>query len=87
MRILNIRPASPPGGTGVIAVFDVDLSEEIRLFDVVLKRTRAGDLRSWPAKLAGRPSAAIRQDLADRITRAAVAAIEAGRPHAHNRPD
>lgn len=74
MRILSIRPA-PSGGTGVLAVFDVELSPDVRLLDVVLHRNRAGQRRVWPPKVGDRRIITLSPALSDSIAAAAEAEL------------
>lgn len=72
MRILSIRPTA--GGRDV-ASFDVELSPHLRMFNLTLRHGQHGDLRTYAPKAAGKHAASFHPDLADQITRAAVAAL------------
>lgn len=74
MKILDIRPVS---GAGAEARFDVEINENLRLFGLLLKRSRSGALRTYSPNNCGRHTASFHPSLATQITAAAVAALEA----------
>jgi hypothetical protein len=77
MNILNLRPTTGAGGT--LALFDVQLSPEIKMLDMALKRTGSGHLRVFPpSPRAGRPAAILSTPLLENITAAASAAFTGG---------
>lgn len=80
MEILAIRPAAPGGD--VVARFDVELPDRLRLFGLTLKRARDGSLRVWAPNCAGRHAASFHPALATEIAQAALAAL--GSDFAHD---
>lgn len=74
MKIMSIRPLEGPGA---VARFDVELSEHLRLFSLNLRRTPDGRWRTYAANSCGKHVVSFHPTLADQITRAAVAALEA----------
>ncbi|MEF2548528.1 hypothetical protein VQ045_15315 [Aurantimonas sp. E1-2-R+4] len=76
MLILNVRPTF---GEKVLATFDLELGGNLRLYNMALRRTPDGRLRSVAPKALGKHAATFAPDLADQISRAAHAALEGGR--------
>ncbi|PRH85352.1 hypothetical protein C5L14_23210 [Labrys okinawensis] len=75
MHILNIRPSYEPG---VVARFDIEITEHLRLFGLMLTRNQDGKMRTYAPNACGRKAATFHPVLATRITDAAVAALSAG---------
>lgn len=73
MKILSIRPLQGPGA---VARFDVEINEHLRLFGLLLKHTANG-LRSYSPHSCGKHVASFHPILAQQITAAAIAALEA----------
>ena len=82
VKILSIRPA-PPGAGGAVAHFDVEISDDIRLFGLRLSRREAGGHSVYAPNAAGRRAATFSYALVDQIAAAALAAIEELKPHEH----
>jgi hypothetical protein len=71
MRILNMRPAPDPTGTAhIVARFDCQMTDELRVNNFALVRHREG-FRVWPAKSLGVNSAYLHPTLAARVREAA----------------
>ncbi|CAN7313052.1 hypothetical protein LJR251_001627 [Rhizobium rhizogenes] len=75
MEIHNLRPAA---GTNERAIFDVQLGPHLRLFNLTLKESPDGRLRTFAPKAFGKHAASFHPELAQQITNAAVAAINGG---------
>lgn len=75
MKILSIRPLEGPGA---VARFDVEINEHLRLFSLNLRRTPDGRWRTYAANSCGKHVASFHPDLAEKITTAAVAAMNGG---------
>jgi hypothetical protein len=80
MRILSIRPA-PEGAGGAVAHFDVEISDDIRLFGLRLSRREAGGHSVYAPNAMGRRAATFSYELVDQIAAAALAALEEQMPH------
>ncbi|RWO53699.1 hypothetical protein [Mesorhizobium sp.] len=83
MHILSIKP-EPPGLGGVIARFDIALSDELRLFGLRLTERAAGGHAVYAANTMGRRSATFSPNLVEQISRAALAALKELKPHDRN---
>ncbi|TPL97318.1 hypothetical protein [Mesorhizobium sp. B2-3-10] len=70
MKILDIRPA-PPGVGRTIAHFDLQLTDECRLYGVRLISGDGGKYLSYAPNSHGTRVATFTRDLAEQITRAA----------------
>jgi hypothetical protein len=72
MKITSLR-LEPPSPTGVVARFDVEISDDLKLLQWRLKRDRDGQFRVFPPTLkgAGSVSAAVAPPLARSISDAA----------------
>lgn len=81
MKIISIRPTAS-GGTGVLAVFDVELTPDVRVLDVVLHRNRVGQRRVWPPKNGDRRVITFSPELSQSIGDAAEAAMKEAEAHA-----
>lgn len=77
MHILSIRPA-PPGTGRTVALFDIALTNELRLYDVRLIQTEDGRYLSYAPNSHGRRTATFAPSLANEISRAASAALREG---------
>jgi hypothetical protein len=86
VKILSLIPAADPGDgpTKLLAKFDVEVSADIRLFNMRL--IEIGDRRlSYPSSTGGRRNATFSAKTADQITAAASAALLKGRDTQHDR--
>ncbi len=83
MQITNLRRVD---GAGVLAYFDVRLSPELELLDWHLKRSRTGQLRTFPPQTRDTRGSAVRiaPEIYDQITAQAVA-IFRGQVATHDR--
>lgn len=72
MKILDVRP---PGRPKDLAVFDIEMGPHLRLYNLTLRRSPDGRLRTIAPNAAGKHSASFHPELAEQITRAAVAAM------------
>ena len=77
MKIRAIRPA-PPGAGKTIALFDIALTDELRLYDLRLIQTDDGRHLSYAPNSHGRRVATFAPSLATEISRAASAAYSEG---------
>ena len=77
MHILSIRPA-PPGTGRTVALFDIAVTDELRLYDVRLIETEDGRHLSYAPNSHGRRTATFAPNLANEISRAASAALREG---------
>ncbi|RWF66642.1 MAG: hypothetical protein EOS47_05190 [Mesorhizobium sp.] len=73
MRILDIRPA-PPGTGRTVAHFDLQLTDECRLYALRLVQGDGGRLLTYAPNSHGARVATFARELAEQITRAASAA-------------
>lgn len=76
MRILSIRREA---GSGTLARFDVEISPELRMYNMVLRSADGGKFRSYPPNAHGKHVATFHPALAEQITQAAVAAYKSER--------
>jgi hypothetical protein len=83
MKILAIRPAPPGAGTKTLAHFDVEISEHLRLYNLTLRETGTGKLRTIAPNAAGKHCATFHPVLAEQITRAAAAVLDGGHAASH----
>lgn len=72
MKIIDVRP---PGRPKDLAVFDIEIGPHLRLYNLTLRKSPDGRLRTLAPNAAGKHSATFHPDLAEQITRAAAAAI------------
>ena len=72
MRILDIRPQH---GSGLLAVFDVEMNEHLRLYNLELRRAPNGRVRTFAPKAGPKHAASFHPFLAEQMTRAAEAAL------------
>ncbi|OWK18282.1 hypothetical protein AJ88_03560 [Mesorhizobium amorphae CCBAU 01583] len=77
MKILDIRPA-PPGVGRTIAHFDVQLTDDLRLYGLRLIQTEDGRYLSYAPNAHGVRVATFAPTLADTISRAASVAYREG---------
>jgi DNA-binding cell septation regulator SpoVG len=77
MQILSIRPA-PPGTGRTIALFDIALTDELRVYDVRLIQTEDGRYLSYAPNSHGRRVATFAPRLANEISRVASTALREG---------
>jgi hypothetical protein len=82
MRILSIRSLEGPGA---IARFDVELSEHVRLYSLLLRKSPDGRMRTYAPNSCGKHVASFHPIIAKQITDAAVAALGGGTAHDHHR--
>lgn len=75
-EILAIRPA-PSGAGRTVALFDAQVTEDVRLFNLRLVMTRDGRHLSYPPNAMGERAATFSPVLTTEITRAACAALGA----------
>lgn len=76
MNITNLRPIRDAGT--LVALFDLEVSPEIKLLDWQLRQTKNG-LRAYPpSPRNGRPSASLAPALFSEIGRMAATAFERG---------
>lgn len=78
MNILAIRPSvqGGPAAAGTVATFDLVLTDDIKMFGLVLRRRPDGSFAAYPPKnRANCVSATFAPELAARVTAAAVGAL------------
>lgn len=73
MKLLDIRPA-PPGGGSALARFDVQLDCGIQLLNLKLARSKRG-LRVFAASAFGAPTATFTHSMCTTLARLAAEAI------------
>ena len=78
MRILGFRPTAGPR---LLAYFDVEVADNLRIYNLELRRTAGGTLRSYAPKVCGKHAATFHPSLATEITRAAEAVLKGQQPH------
>ncbi|GAB4068010.1 hypothetical protein GCM10028812_24220 [Ancylobacter sonchi] len=79
MHIVSARRAA--AGSRALAVVDVDAGG-LRVFNIEICRGSDGRLRAWAPRHRGEHVAAFTVDVADKIGRAALAALDGGAAHA-----
>jgi hypothetical protein len=77
LRILSIRQA-PPGEGKTLARFDIELTPELRMYDLRLVQTESGRRLTYSQNAAGRRTATFIGALADEITQLASNAFDGG---------
>lgn len=81
MRVLNMRPGGYDDGRGnfrLRAIFDLELSDDVRLFSLQLMQANNDDtFRTWTPSVRGCRSATFSTGLVQRITELAVTELEA----------
>ncbi|MER9392216.1 MULTISPECIES: hypothetical protein [unclassified Mesorhizobium] len=83
MKILSIKP-EPPGSGNVVARFDIELSDDLRLFGLRLSHRSAGGHSVYAPNAMGSRCATFSYTLVDQIAAAALAALEEQKPHDRN---
>lgn len=83
MKITELRPERDRGSGSVIARFDLQVTEGLRIFGLQLRQRADGSYRIAAPNLSGRHVATFTPPVAIEITAAAVAAYFGG-PHAHD---
>ncbi|MDQ0348388.1 hypothetical protein [Ancylobacter vacuolatus] len=79
MHVISTRRAAV--GSRALAIVDVDAGG-LRVFNVEICRGSDGRLRAWAPKIRGEQVAAFAPDIADKIGRVALAALEGGAKYA-----
>lgn len=79
MKILSIRP-SPLGTGATIARFDIELTPELRMYDLRLVQTESGRRLTYSQNAAGRRTATFVGTLADEINLPAMHSMGARTP-------
>lgn len=74
MRIIDIWPARD--GSSSLAKFDLELTEQVRIFGLHLKRNERGALRIFAPKSGGQHAASFCPEISEEITLAAIAALK-----------
>jgi hypothetical protein len=74
MKIFNLRPARD--GSSALARFDLELSDQVRLFGLILKRNVDGHFRVFAPKSGGTHAATFGPEISNQIIAAAQAAYE-----------
>lgn len=77
MKILSIRPA-PPGEGKTLARFDIELTPELRMYDLRLVQAADGRRLTYSQNAGGRRTATFVGDLADEISDLASKAFDGG---------
>lgn len=77
-KILSVRPAPFGAGERTIAFIDVEISENLRLYNLALRSTSGGRMRTFSPNAMGKHTATFTPALAELITQAAVAALPNG---------
>ena len=78
MRITGLKPAaSTGGGMVVVATFDLELSDEVRLYGLRLIEAPDGNRMTYAAQAGSRRSATFARSLAEQITALASESLEA----------
>ncbi|MCK5932082.1 MAG: hypothetical protein KAG89_07900 [Fulvimarina manganoxydans] len=75
MKILAVRPAPRSASGRVLAFFDVEIGEHLRLYNLALRRTPDGRLRTVAPRTDGKHCATFHPDLANDISAAANVAL------------
>ncbi len=85
MRILDLQTIDEPSvGHRAIAVFDLQLTDECRLYGLRLLRMRDGRLLTFAPQSGSRRVATFANDLASQITKLATDEYEAMTAHDRN---
>ncbi|WP_130229041.1 hypothetical protein [Bradyrhizobium sp. Leo121] len=74
MKILDIRP-SPPGERKTLARFDLELTPELRMYDLRLVQTESGRRLTYSQNAGGKRTATFVGTLADEVTQLASNAL------------
>lgn len=78
MKIMSIRPAPFGVGEKTLALFDVELSPECRIFNLALRQNSNGQYRIVSPNSQGRHVVTFSTNISAQITEAAVAALHGG---------
>ncbi|WP_374829653.1 hypothetical protein [Paenochrobactrum pullorum] len=78
MKILQIRPAPFGVGEKTLALFDVELSPECRIFNLALRKNSSGQYRIVSPNSQGRHVVTFSKNISAQLTEAAVAALHGG---------
>ena len=82
MKISNLEPAADRGsGMRTLAYFDLELSEEVRLYGLRLLEAPDGNRVTYAAQSGSRRSATFARSLAEKITKLASYELEAVTAH------
>ncbi|WP_413709371.1 hypothetical protein [Rhizobium sp. Rhizsp82] len=73
MNVLAIRPSV--GGRDV-AMFDIEIGPHLRLFNLILRESSDGRLRTYSPRAFGKHAASFHPELAQQMTDAAIAALK-----------
>lgn len=78
MKILNLEPAADRGsGMRTLAYFDLELSEEVRLYGLRLLEAPDGNRVTYAAQSGSRRTATFARSLAEKITELASIELKA----------
>ncbi|MBB4272772.1 hypothetical protein [Rhizobium mongolense] len=79
MQVLNLTPVARQGGGSVkiVATFDIELSNEVRLYGLRLLEATDGKRFAYAAQAGNRRSATFSRSLSEAITAAASFELEA----------
>lgn len=78
MKILNLEPVTGHGGgMRAIALFDLQLTDDVRLYGLRLMEAPDGNRFTYAAQAGARRSATFARQFAERVTAAASHALEA----------
>jgi hypothetical protein len=77
LKILSIRP-SPPGEGRTLARFDIELTPELRMYDLRLVQTDSGRRLTYSQNAGGKRTATFVGTLADEVTQLASNAFDGG---------
>lgn len=80
MKILSIRP-EPPGAGNTVARFDVQITSDLRLYNLKLVSTPSGHRRVYAASAFGANTATFSPALSAELIRAAMAALGGNTAH------
>lgn len=78
MYLLSIRPAPKGVGESTLALFDVELSSECRIFNLALRKNSTGQYRIVSPNSQGRHVVTFSTNISAQLTAAAVAALNGG---------
>ena len=85
MQILDLRPAPPGAGRKTLATFDIQLTDDCRMYGLRLIQQSDGRRLTYAPSAGGNRVATFTPSLAETITRAAGAALEAVNADVHDR--
>lgn len=77
MKILDVRP-SPSGEGKTLARFDLELTPELRMYDLRLVQTDSGRRLTYSQNAGGKRTATFVGELADQVTLLASKAFDGG---------